>query len=100
MQPLGIDIRDEGNTFWQDFSIADMFGELAIQDTYDRCQEWKSDATMWAKFCIVLNHKSWQWAETDETRSNLYVKLWLEAHNYALRHFKGDNILTYLRIVD
>lgn len=100
MQPLGIDIRDEGNTFWQDFTIADVFGEKAIQDTYNRCQEWKTDATMWAKFAIVLNHKSWQWAETDEARSKLYVKLWQEADRYAMRNFKGDDISTYLQITD
>ena len=100
MQPLGIDIRDEGNTFWQDFSIADAFDNKAIQDTYDRCQGWKTDATMWAKLSMVLNHKSWQWAETDETRSKLYVKLWLEAYDYALSHFKGDDIITYLQITD
>ena len=97
---LGIDIRDEGNTFWKDFSIADCFGNKAIQETYDNCQGFKSDATMWAKFSIVLNHKGWQWAETDETRAKLYIKLWEQADLYAMEHFKGDDISTYLRITD
>lgn len=101
MQPLGIDIRDEGNTFWQDFTIADVFGGNAIKRTYDFAfKDFSDDAEMFAKFTIVLNHKGWQWAEQNIEISKFYFKLWEQAHGYALRHFKGDDISTYLQITD
>ena len=56
-------------TFWQDFSIADKFGDKAIADNYK----------YWTELCLVLNHKIWQWHERDNQRAILYDKLWREA---------------------
>ncbi len=67
-------------TFWQDFSIADKFGNNAIADTYRRAKsEWKDNYKYWTELCLVLNHKIWQWHERDNQRTILYDKLWREA---------------------
>lgn len=67
-------------TFWQDFSIADKFGNNAIVDTYSRAKsEWKDNYKYWTELCLVLNHKIWQWHERDNQRAILYDKLWREA---------------------
>lgn len=67
-------------TFWQDFSIADKFGNNAIADTYRRAKsEWKDNYKYWTELCLVLNHKIWQWHERDNQRAILYDKLWREA---------------------
>lgn len=67
-------------TFWQDFSIADKFGDKAIADTYRRAKsEWKDNYKYWTELCLVLNHKIWQWHERDNPRAILYDKLWREA---------------------
>ena len=67
-------------TFWQDFSIADKFGNNAIADTYRRAKsEWKDNYKYWTELCLVLNHKIWQWHERDRQKAILYDKLWREA---------------------
>lgn len=67
-------------TFWQDFSIADKFGNNAIADIYRRAKsEWKDNYKYWTELCLVLNHKIWQWHERDNQRAILYDKLWREA---------------------
>jgi len=67
-------------TFWQDFSIADKFGNNAIADTYRRAKsEWKDNYKYWTELCLVLNHKIWHWHERDNQRAILYDKLWREA---------------------
>ena len=67
-------------TFWQDFSIADKFGNDAIESTYQRVKnEWKDDCKYWTELCLVLNHKVWQWHERDKPRASLYDHLWRDA---------------------
>lgn len=67
-------------TFWQDFSIADKFGNTAIEDTYNKAKsEWKNDYKLWTELCLVLNHKIWQWYERDYQKAKLYNRLWREA---------------------
>lgn len=67
-------------TFWQDFSIAEKFGNRAIENTYDKVKsEWKDDYKFWTELCLVLNHKIWQWHERDNQKALLYDRLWREA---------------------
>lgn len=71
---------DPMTTFWQDFSIADKFGNEAIADTYRRAKaEWKDNYKYWTELCLVLNHKIWQWNERDNQKAMLYDRLWREA---------------------
>lgn len=67
-------------TFWQDFSIADKFGNNAIAETYERVKsEWKDNYKYWTELCLVLNHKIWQWHGRDSQKATLYDRLWREA---------------------
>lgn len=67
-------------TFWRDFSIADIFGNKAIESTYNRVKtEWENDYKFWTELCLVLNHKIWQWHEKDNSKAILYDRLWREA---------------------
>ena len=60
---------DPMTTFWQDFSMADKFGNEAIADTYRKVKaEWKDNYKHWTELCLVLNHKIWQWHERDNPR--------------------------------
>ena len=45
-------------TFWQDFSIADVFGKEAVMDTFQRAfEEWKNNYVFITELVMVLNHK-------------------------------------------
>lgn len=96
--------RKEGftTTFWSDFSIADMFGKAAIEDTFNRAfREWKDDYLYITDLVVVLNHKIWQhWEKGDIATSKLYNDLWLKAHDYALDNLKGDELAYYARVID
>ena len=64
---------DPMTTFWQDFSMADKFGNEAIADTYRKVKaEWKDNYKHWTELCLVLNHKIWQWHERDNQKATLY----------------------------
>lgn len=88
-------------TFWTDFTIADAFGTEAIKDTYRRAfGEWKDNYKYLTELVIVLNHKIWQWYETDEAKAKLYNELWIKTDNYALDNLKGDELNYFIRRVD
>lgn len=87
-------------TFWQDFSIADKFGIAAIEDTYRRVKsEWKNNCKYWTELCLVLNHKIWQWHETDRQKAILYDKLWREADEMT-SEWSDEEQEYYFRITD
>lgn len=88
-------------TFWDDFSIADRFGMEAVQDTYDRAFiEWRHNHIYLTELVMVLNHKSWQYCKTVPSLSVLYVRLYEEANNYALRNLKGKELAYYINTTD
>lgn len=89
-------------TFWSDFSIADAFGVNAVKDTYKRAfKEWKDDYKYLTDLVIVLNHKCWQHYEKGNTEySQLYEKLYYEAHDYALDNLNGEEFDYYWRKTD
>lgn len=88
-------------TFWQDFSIADRFGNAAIQDTFNRAfEEWKSDYRYLTDLVMVLNHKIWEWYEKNEERGRLYNDLWGKADHYAVENLKGEELSYFYRKTD
>ena len=88
-------------TFWNDFSIADIYGADAVQDTFDRAfAEWKNNAVYITELVLVLNHKSWQHAEKRRELSELYADLYYKADKYALDHLKGDDWQYYFETTD
>lgn len=89
-------------TFWQDFTIADAFGNEAILYTFDQAfKDCKDDHHLLTDLVIALNHKMWQHDERwNENTSRLYEKLWRQAHNYALNNLKGTQLRYYLDMTD
>ena len=88
------------NTFWQDFTIADKFGEEAVRDTYKRSQHWLSDVDMWSALVVVLNHKIWKLYQTNEPLARVYDELWKEAHAKGWDTYKGEEAKRYFDLTD
>jgi len=88
-------------TFWDDFSIADMFGTFAIQDTYDRAfNEWKTDVVYLTELTMILNWKIFEWYEKNEEYAKLYDELWMKTDAYAMKHLKGDDLDYFIKVTD
>ena len=88
-------------TFWQDFTIADMFGISAVKDTYKRAfNEWKNDYIYLTELVLVLNWKIWQHYEKNEPIARVYNDLWQVAQDYAYNNLKGDELSYFFRITD
>lgn len=87
-------------TFWQDFSIADVFGTKAIHDTYNRAvKEWKTNVKYFTELVMVLNWKSWQYAN-NPVLCELYANAYYKARDIALDTFKGDDLKYFLETTD
>ena len=88
-------------TFWNDFSIADVYGIDAIKDTFKRAfGEWKTDYIYLTELVMVLNHKAWQHYERDNSLAELYDELWREADVYAVENLRGDELIYFLVTTD
>ena len=88
-------------TFWQDFSIADCYGEAAVRDTYDRAfEEWKSDYKYLTELVMVLNHKLWYHHERGNALANVYNELWKEADEYAGSHLHSEEMSYFYSVTD
>ena len=88
-------------TFWDDFTIADCFGETAIKDTFKRAfKEWKTDYIYLTELVIVLNHKIWQYYLKNDAYARLYTELWSKADHYATTHLKGEELSHFYQITD
>ena len=88
-------------TFWQDFSIAEWFGENAIRDTYKRAfNEQKSNIEYLTELVLILNWKIWQLAEVNEPIARVYDELWKEADQYCMDNLTGDDLQYFLRTTD
>ena len=88
-------------TFWEDFSLADRFGILAINDTYDRTfTKWKDNCKYLTELILVLNHKIAQYYEVKPHIAELYDTLWRKADQYARENLKGDDANYYFHTTD
>ena len=89
-------------TFWQDFSIAEIFGVAAIKDTYKRAfREWKSNYIYLTELVMVLNHKIWEhyYNENHEV-AKVYDELWKKADAYACNNLKGEELRYFYQTTD
>lgn len=94
-------------SFWQDFSIADMFGADAVQDTYNRAfAEWHTNVKFITELSLVLNYKIWQHHDTaialrkrgrdtgiHDTLGRLYDKLWRGLEDWVKGYYDEDGTL-------
>lgn len=88
-------------TFIQDFRIAEVFGKDAINDTYNRCQEWREDVQMYTELVIALNTLCWyHHGQKDEDLAQLYADLYYEANAWAYDNYTGEDIKYYFDVTD
>ena len=88
-------------TFWSDFSIADVFGESAIKDTYRRAfNDWKNNTEYITELTLILNWKIWYWKDKNEATARIYNDLWGETDQWCMDNLKGDDLSYFLRTTD
>lgn len=93
-------------TFWQDFSIAERFGEREVRDTFRRAMAaWKSNHVYLTELVLVLNHKLNSLYVVGGTKeqnhmAEVYNELWQEAEEYAQDHLQGDELRYFYRVTD
>ena len=88
-------------TFWSDFTIADAFGQSAIQDTFNRAfNDWKNNTEYITELALILNWKIWYWQDKNEATARLYDRLWREVDKWCMDNLTGDDIQYYLRTTD
>ena len=88
-------------TFYEDFSIADMFGVSAVKDTYKRAfREWRSDHKYLTELVMVLNWKIFEHYETNDRLAQLYDTLFREADEWVCENLKGDELTYYIETTD
>ena len=88
-------------TFFEDFSIADIFGVKAIKDTYKNAfNSWKHDYKYLTELVMVLNHKIAQWYERNMPLAKLYNDAWNIADNYAVNHLQGNELNYFYNVTD
>lgn len=88
-------------TFWEDFSIADVFGIDAVKDTYNRAfKGWKDNYEYLTELVMVLNWKIWQHYEKNEPLARVYNELWQQADLYAVENLKDEELEYFYRTTD
>lgn len=88
-------------TFYEDFSIADMFGVSAVKDTYKRAfREWKTDYQYLTELVMVLNWKIFEHYNRNDTLAELYDTLFREADEWAYNNLKDEALHYYLATTD
>lgn len=88
-------------TFDFDFTIAELFGESAIRDTYERLfNAFKGDTKSLTELVLILNWKIWAWYEVNEAVARVYDELWRKADEWACDNLKGEDAEYYYRTLD
>lgn len=89
-------------TFWEDFTIADCFGENAVKDTFKRAfREWKNVPMYLTELVMVLNWKCWQRYDLHEKCAcEMYRVMYEKAYDYAMKHLKGKDLQKFFEITD
>ena len=89
-------------TFYDDFSIADKFGEAAIKDTCNRAyKEWKDYVEYLTELVMVLNWKTWEHHDAGNERYvELYSDLYYAVDDLAREKLTGDDLAYYYNTLD
>lgn len=87
-------------TFWDDFTIAEVFGESAIKATYKRAfKQWRKNYEYLTELVMVLNWKMWA-HEEDAHLCRLYHDLWANADEYACLNLKDGELEYFYQTTD
>lgn len=89
-------------TWFQDFNIANAFGEAAVKDTFKRAfNEWKDNVVALKEMCFCLNINCWEFYHKNNMKMmELYRSLFYKAREYGYKHFKGDEFKEFWEFLD
>ena len=89
-------------TFFEDFSIADVFGIRAVRDTFSSAfRSWKDNIEYVTELAVTLNLKCWEHYEKgNEKLSELYSGYFYKVQDYVYDHFDGKDIEHYFKVTD
>ncbi len=96
-------------TFWQDFSIADVFvlngmEPDAVQDTHNRSWQQMKEKALGieglTEYIMVLNWKIHQHFEEHRELAEVYDRLWKDTDAWAMDNLKGDDLTYFLDTTD
>ena len=88
-------------TFFEDFSIADEFGEEAIKDTWKNAfKAWKHNHVYLTELAIVMSNESCWWWDKNKEISILYAELYRKTDAYCMEHLKGEELAFYINATD
>lgn len=88
--------------FWEDFTIADVFGIHAIKDTFRRAfEEWRNNHIYLTELVLVLNHKMWaHQTRRHFDKAETYRRLWELTDIYAAKNLEGEELEYFLKTTD
>lgn len=89
-------------TFYEDFSIAEIFGTEAVVDTCRRCvKEWKNNVKYFTELVLIVNWKSWHhYKEGNEEYTELYSELYHQVYRIAIETFTGEELDYFMETID
>lgn len=88
-------------TFWQEFTVAEPFGELAVRDTYNRVfGELKNNVEYVTELVMVLKLKIWSLYGKNASIARVYNELWMEADWWCVENLKGEDLSYFFNVTD
>lgn len=88
-------------TFWGDLTIAEVYGEQAVRETFERVtKDWGQNYKYYTEFVLCLNHKIWRYYKENEPLARVYDELWRRGDDFARDTFKGEALDYYWEVTD
>lgn len=89
-------------TWFEDFYIANMFGEAEVKRTFERAfNEWKDNVVALKELCFCLNLNCWAYDSKNNMKMmKLYGDLYYKALNYGYDHFEGAELNEFWKFLD
>ena len=88
-------------TFWRDFTIADMFGIEAVEDTFYRAfNEWKNNVVYVTELAMVMSWKACCYYKKDEKFMGVYSKLYQTIDEWCMNNLKDKDLKYYIETTD
>ena len=87
---------------WELFTEAEQSDDVDIEELYRKLfREWRNDVKLVAELSMCMNRKIWEHHEKwNESLAELYNRLWMKVHDYALDVFTWEDGAYYFRVTD
>ena len=89
------------STFWEEFSIAESYGEKGIREHFDLVfPQWKDNLKYIMELVQVLNLKVAVWFGKDDDLGMTYDELCHKADSYVFENYSKEDLQTYIHTLD